>query len=373
MNKKITKVLCMILCAVILGVSFVSTSSKTFAEDALPESPIIYGDVNGDNEANSLDATLLLKYDAGITDLGIDQIESSDVNGDNNVDSLDASMILKYDAGLLFALYPCPDFSKYETYIDADGHKTIKLLTKDHEMKYEKYNYEDLDIDEMWRLVNDTFYMFREFHRIEIDLNQFGDVTPLNEDEDNAYLYYFGSHAKVTITKDGNEVVKWYARYKEKIDTDNERIISRYERNIRTIKDGELCIDKASLCDYINNKTVVVDGVSPTSIFYLNRDNLNEIYEICLLRIWYYLGMPKLVLNDYSSSYPSSFHISAKETTASYDPDWVVEAHSMASKIHFQKDGKIYDILSVASVFGKLVTPEDGHMPDLPISYIREK
>ena len=136
MRKKITKVLCIILCAVILSVSFVLPPSKTFAEDGVSETPIIYGDVNGDNEANSLDAAILLKYDAGIIGLGDGQLASSDVDGDDSVDSLDASMILKYDAGLLFALYPCPDFSTYETYTDTDGQKTIKLLTKEHEKNY---------------------------------------------------------------------------------------------------------------------------------------------------------------------------------------------------------------------------------------------
>jgi len=61
----------------------------------------IPGDANGDGEANSLDATLVLKYDAGIIDLDAAQLASSDVNNDGGADSLDASLILKYDAGII--------------------------------------------------------------------------------------------------------------------------------------------------------------------------------------------------------------------------------------------------------------------------------
>ena len=69
----------------------------------------IPGDANGDGEANSLDATLVLKYDAGIIDLDAAQLASSDVNNDGEADSLDATLILKYDAGLI------DDFISYET------------------------------------------------------------------------------------------------------------------------------------------------------------------------------------------------------------------------------------------------------------------
>ena len=59
------------------------------------------GDVNGDNEIDSLDATSVLKYDAGIVELDSKQISAADVNNDNEADSLDATMILKYDAGMI--------------------------------------------------------------------------------------------------------------------------------------------------------------------------------------------------------------------------------------------------------------------------------
>lgn len=62
---------------------------------------IVYGDVNGDGETDSLDAALMLKYDAGMNDLTDDQFIAADVNGDKEVDALDAALILKYDAGMI--------------------------------------------------------------------------------------------------------------------------------------------------------------------------------------------------------------------------------------------------------------------------------
>ncbi len=56
------------------------------------------GDLNADECVDSLDASVALKYDAGI--LSFVSL-SGDVNGDGYVDSLDASMVLKYDAGII--------------------------------------------------------------------------------------------------------------------------------------------------------------------------------------------------------------------------------------------------------------------------------
>lgn len=58
------------------------------------------GDVNGDGEINSLDASLVLKYDAGLTSLTEEQKKAADYNQDGEVNSLDASAMLKHDAGL---------------------------------------------------------------------------------------------------------------------------------------------------------------------------------------------------------------------------------------------------------------------------------
>jgi len=58
-------------------------------------------DINGDGICNNLDATAVLKYDAGINELPEESLEDYDLNGDGKVNNLDAAMILKYDAGLI--------------------------------------------------------------------------------------------------------------------------------------------------------------------------------------------------------------------------------------------------------------------------------
>ncbi|MBQ4647790.1 MAG: dockerin type I repeat-containing protein [Clostridia bacterium] len=60
-----------------------------------------FGDVNGDGNANSLDAAQVLKHDARMISLGAGVLSAADVNGDDAVDSLDAAQILKFDAMLI--------------------------------------------------------------------------------------------------------------------------------------------------------------------------------------------------------------------------------------------------------------------------------
>jgi alpha-tubulin suppressor-like RCC1 family protein len=66
-------------------------------------SPGVCGDVNGDGEVNSLDASLVLQLDAGRVD-SLEGEESGDVNGDGEVNSIDAAIILQFDAALLAEL-----------------------------------------------------------------------------------------------------------------------------------------------------------------------------------------------------------------------------------------------------------------------------
>ncbi|MBQ7646200.1 MAG: leucine-rich repeat protein, partial [Clostridia bacterium] len=83
------------------------SSAETYAKNSeikyvLLDAPALKkGDVNGDGEVDSLDATAALKYDAGIIDLSAEQMTVGDVNGDGEVDSLDAILIFKYDAGII--------------------------------------------------------------------------------------------------------------------------------------------------------------------------------------------------------------------------------------------------------------------------------
>ncbi len=62
---------------------------------------VVSGDVNGDGKINNLDATSILKYDAGIIDLEETKLLEADVNASESVDNLDATAVLKYDAGII--------------------------------------------------------------------------------------------------------------------------------------------------------------------------------------------------------------------------------------------------------------------------------
>ena len=63
------------------------------------------GDVNCDRNVDSVDATLVLQYSAGL--LGILECpETADVNSDSAVDSIDATLILQFSEALLDILGP---------------------------------------------------------------------------------------------------------------------------------------------------------------------------------------------------------------------------------------------------------------------------
>lgn len=62
---------------------------------------IVFGDLQGDGDVNSLDATIILSYSADtgtITDI---QKIAGDVNHDGVANNIDAALILKYNAGLI--------------------------------------------------------------------------------------------------------------------------------------------------------------------------------------------------------------------------------------------------------------------------------
>lgn len=59
------------------------------------------GDVNHDGNVDSLDAMIVLRYDAGLIGLSDSRLITGDVNFDGDVDSTDAFLILRYDANLI--------------------------------------------------------------------------------------------------------------------------------------------------------------------------------------------------------------------------------------------------------------------------------
>ncbi len=62
---------------------------------------VVSGDLNEDGYIDNLDASSVLKYDAGIIDIGETEFILGDINGDGYVDNLDAAVMLKVDAGLI--------------------------------------------------------------------------------------------------------------------------------------------------------------------------------------------------------------------------------------------------------------------------------
>ena len=70
-------------------------------DESIPKKSTTIGDANGDGEVDFVDAILVLKHDAGISELNEEILQSVDTNGDGRVDFADAILILKYDAGLI--------------------------------------------------------------------------------------------------------------------------------------------------------------------------------------------------------------------------------------------------------------------------------
>ena len=77
---------------------FVIAELKTNGQPVYGPAPF-YGDVNDDGKINSQDASLALRYAAGV----VKELKTvaADVNADGKVNSQDASLILRYAAGLI--------------------------------------------------------------------------------------------------------------------------------------------------------------------------------------------------------------------------------------------------------------------------------
>ena len=61
------------------------------------------GDVNADGSISTIDAALILQYDAGLLD-SLPYPFSADVNVDGDINSVDAALVLQFTAGLLSTL-----------------------------------------------------------------------------------------------------------------------------------------------------------------------------------------------------------------------------------------------------------------------------
>ncbi len=58
------------------------------------------GDVNGDGAIDTTDAKLIMQYDLGMPNIGID-LSAADVNGDGVTDTTDAKLIMQLDVGMI--------------------------------------------------------------------------------------------------------------------------------------------------------------------------------------------------------------------------------------------------------------------------------
>lgn len=74
------------------------TTTVAYTEEVVET--VMYGDVNGDESADSTDASLILQNYAGIA-VEVFNATAANVNGDDGADSTDASLVLQRYAGLI--------------------------------------------------------------------------------------------------------------------------------------------------------------------------------------------------------------------------------------------------------------------------------
>ena len=72
----------------------------TITWTANDDDTFILGDVNDDGVVDTIDATLVQRYDAQMSLPEGTIIERGDVNNDGEVDIIDATLIQRYDAGM---------------------------------------------------------------------------------------------------------------------------------------------------------------------------------------------------------------------------------------------------------------------------------
>jgi hypothetical protein len=79
------------------------TSTPTRTPSPTPEKAV--GDVNDDGSVTSVDALLILQFDADLV-TSLPNLQSGDINANGRVNAIDAALILQFEAGLLDQLPP---------------------------------------------------------------------------------------------------------------------------------------------------------------------------------------------------------------------------------------------------------------------------
>jgi hypothetical protein len=81
------------------------TVTPTFTETPTPTLAKPLGDVNDDGEVDSIDALLVIQYDADLLDVLLNE-RSADVNENGHINSVDGALILQFVAAILDELPP---------------------------------------------------------------------------------------------------------------------------------------------------------------------------------------------------------------------------------------------------------------------------
>jgi len=76
-----------------------------------PVEVVTCGDLSGDGESTTYDASLILKSVVGLKDLTPAQIAAADTSGNGDVSAYDATLVLQYSVGLLLE-YPALEAKK---------------------------------------------------------------------------------------------------------------------------------------------------------------------------------------------------------------------------------------------------------------------
>jgi hypothetical protein len=82
-----------------------NTRTPTNTPTSTPRPAVVVGDVNCNRAANSVDASLILQFTAGLISALLCP-EGGDANLDGGIDVLDATLILQLESGLIGALPP---------------------------------------------------------------------------------------------------------------------------------------------------------------------------------------------------------------------------------------------------------------------------
>ena len=142
----------------------ISISNSVFAED------IIYGDVNGDGDINSIDYGIIKQYLLGIINEfdNPNATKSADVDGNEEINSIDAALIKKYILGIIkvFPVYdkstPAPTITATPTPTTSTPSEFTKLKPSISDVRMSELNRNSIEL--LWDEVEGAvlYELFRD-------------------------------------------------------------------------------------------------------------------------------------------------------------------------------------------------------------------